>query len=176
MVPGSTRSASTLGQRALWNCRLARLAVDRARCVGGHRTVCDPAVADVDHELSWATPSTGPNRRFTRNAYFVQCVWVRHHSFPLSPLGAPRTEQYRKYGRWHDWPETFPRAGDRRRAHRSAEWTAAPVLPDRHIRVRRPTVPRARSAEDHTDSPARRILSGLKKSDRPDDRPRFMAA
>src|SRR5262249_30275447 len=136
----------------------------------------NPAVADVDHELSWATPSTSPSRRFTRIADFVQRVRVRYHAFPPSPLGAPRTEQYRKHRRWHDRPETFPRAGDRRRARGSAEWTTAPLVPDRHIRVRWPPVPGTRSAEDHTDSPARRILSGLKKSDRPDDRPRFMAA
>ena len=44
--------------------------------------VRNPAVADVDHELSWAAASAGANRRFTRNADFVQCVWIRHHAFP----------------------------------------------------------------------------------------------
>ena len=58
-------------------------------------------------------------------------------------------------GHARDRPETFPCAGDRRRARCSAEWITAPALPDRHLLVRRPTVQRARRAEDHTDSPAR---------------------
>ena len=54
-----------------------------------------------------------------------------------------------------DRPETFPRAGDRRHARHSAGGITASALPDRHIRLRRPTVRRARRAEDHTDSPTR---------------------
>ena len=130
------------------------MAVDRARCAGDYCPVRNPAVADADHELSWAAASPRTNHRFARNADFVQCVWIRHHAFPRADLGAPRTEQCQKRGCAHDRPETFPRAGDRRRSLHSAGRITAPALPDRHIRLRRPTVRRARSAEDHTDSPA----------------------
>ena len=121
-------------QRGSRNCRRARVAVDRAGCIGGHCAVRNSAVADVDHELSWAAASAGANRRFTRNADFVQCVWIRHHAFPRADLGAARTEQYRRRGRAHGRPETFPCAGDRRRARHSAGGITAPALPDRHIR------------------------------------------
>ena len=66
-----------------------------------------------------------------------------------------RTTRYRTRRRAHDRPEAFPCPGDRRRARSSAEWITAPALPDRHVLVRRPTVRRARRAEDHADSPAR---------------------
>ena len=35
----------------------ARVAVDRAGCIGGHCAVGNSAVADVDHKLSWAATS-----------------------------------------------------------------------------------------------------------------------
>ena len=141
MVSESTRSASTLGQRGSWNCRSARIPVNRARCLAGYCAVRNPAVANVDHELSWAATSSGANRRFTRNADFVRCVRNRHHVFPRAALAAPDAEQHRARRRRRDRPEAFPRAGDRRRARCSAGWIIASALPDRHIRLRRPTVP-----------------------------------
>ncbi len=57
MVPESTRAASTHRQRESRNYRRARVAIDRARCAGGHCLVHNLAVADVDHELSRATAS-----------------------------------------------------------------------------------------------------------------------
>ena len=47
-------------QRGSGNCRPARVAVDRAGCIGGHCAVGNPAVADVDHKLSW--PAASPAR------------------------------------------------------------------------------------------------------------------
>ena len=65
----------------------------------------------------------------------------------------PAQSSTRKRGCAHGRPEAFPCPGDRRRALHSAWGITAPALPDRHIRVRRPTVQRARRAKDHADSP-----------------------
>ena len=91
VVPESTRSASTLGQRRSWNYRRARVAVDRAGGASGDSAVRNLAVADVDHELSWAAAGAGANRRFTRNVDFVQCLRIWHHAFPRAAFGALRT-------------------------------------------------------------------------------------
>src|SRR5262249_60598497 len=109
-------------------------------------------------KLSWPATSAGANRRFTRNADFVQCLWIRHHVLPRATVGTAGKDQYRRRGRAHGRSETFHCAGNRRRARGSAEWITAPALPDRDALVRRPTVRLAFTARANDQLPTPETL------------------